>query len=64
MKNSVTATIIAAVIAITAIVGTVMAMADRYINAATFKEFKEHILYRLDAIDDKLDRLIEKKPQS
>lgn len=51
--------VIATIVGIMAIVGTVFAMSDRYISTATFIEFKDHIVYRLDAIDGKLDRILE-----
>lgn len=51
--------IIATIVAVVAIVGTVFAMSDRYISKATFTEFKDHIVYRLDSIDRKLDTIIE-----
>ena len=50
--------IIATIVGIVAIVGTVLAMGDRFIAQATFIEFKEHIIYRLDSIDNKLDMII------
>jgi len=51
--------IIGTIVGIMAIVGTVFALGDRYIAKATFSEFKEHIIYRLDSIDNKLDTLLD-----
>lgn len=53
--------IILAIGGVVAIVGTVFAMSDNFINQATFAEFKQHVLYRLDSIDNKLDKLIEQR---
>ena len=58
MKRFPVIIIIASVIGI---VGTLFAMSDRYIAKATFTEFKEHIIYRLDAIDKKLDIIITRR---
>ena len=46
---------------IATILGTVFAMSDNFIYKATFKEFKEHVIYRLDVIDQKLDLLLNEK---
>jgi len=53
--------IITALVGIVIIVGTVFAMSDRFIAKATFVEFKEHIIYRLDSIDTKLNLLLQEK---
>ncbi len=58
-KNTILGTIAALIL----IVGTLFAMSDRFIAKATFSEFKEHVLYRLDTIDEKLDQLIDKGEQ-
>ena len=53
--------VVLALVGIVGIVGTVFAMSDRFISLATFMEFKEHIIYRLDTIDGKLDMIIRDK---
>ena len=53
--------VVVALVGIVGIVGTVFAMSDRFIARATFMEFKEHIIYRLDAMDDKLDRILDER---
>ena len=53
--------IILTIAAVLGIVGTLFAVSDRYIAKATFVEFKEHIIYRLDAIDKKLDIIITRQ---
>jgi len=50
--------IIGTIFAIVIIVGTAFAMSDRFIFKATFTEFKEHVIYRLDNIDRKLEQLL------
>jgi len=52
-------TIIGTIVSIVALIGTAFAMGDRFISKATFIEFKEHIIYRLDSIDHKLDMIIQ-----
>jgi len=51
--------VLAPIVGIVAVLGTVFAMSDRYIALTTFSEFKEYVVYRLDTIDNKLDKLIE-----
>lgn len=53
--------VLIAIAAVMGIIGTVFAMSDRFIAQATFMEFKEHIIYRLDTIDGKLDLIIREK---
>lgn len=55
--------VIFALAGIIGIVGTVFAMSDRFIAKATFTEFKEHIIYRLDTIDSKLDLILQERTQ-
>ena len=50
--------IIGTIVSIVVIIGTAFAMSDRFIAKATFIEFKEHVIYRLDSIDNKLDMII------
>jgi len=51
--------IITMIAAVVGIVATAFAMSDNFISMATFQQFKEHVIYRLDTIDHKLDRLID-----
>ena len=53
--------ILSAIIVILTIVGAIWAMGDRFIAKATFTEFKQHIIYRLDNIDTKDELLTELK---
>jgi len=53
--------VLGVIIAVFTIAGAVWAMGDKFIAKATFIEFKEHIIYRLDNIDNKLDTLIREK---
>jgi len=53
--------IFGAIIALLTIVGAVWAMGDKFIAKATFSEFKDHIIYRLDSIDKNLTRLVREK---
>jgi len=62
MKRSIITNVTLALGGIVAIIGTVFAMSDNFINRSTFLEFKEHIIYRLDSIDHKLDQLVPKQP--
>lgn len=55
--------IIYIIVAIVGIIGTTFAMSDRFIARATFMEFKEFVVYRLDSIDEKLNILIREKGQ-
>jgi len=50
--------IIGTIVAVVALISAAFAMGDRFISKATFIEFKEHIIYRLDSIDRKLDTII------
>jgi len=54
-------TILGTIVMLLAIIGTVFAMSDRFIAKATFVEFKEHVIYRLDNIDNKLDQILLNK---
>jgi len=49
------------IVAVMGIVGAAFAMSDRFIARATFTEFKEYVVYRLDTIDKKLDLLLQEK---
>lgn len=51
--------VIATIAGILGIVATSFAISDRMISQSTFKVFKEYVIYRLDSIDHKLDRLID-----
>ena len=53
-------TILGTIVAVIVLVSAAFAMSDRFIVKATFNEFKEHIIYRLDTIDKKLDLILHK----
>lgn len=63
MKRNLVTNIMLTIGGLVAIVGTVFAMSDNFINKATFQQFKEHIIYRLDRIDKKLDVLLVNKEE-
>ena len=50
--------VIITIVGVLGIVSTIFAMSDRFIAKATFVEFKEHVVYRLDTIDQKLDLIL------
>lgn len=53
--------IISTVAAIVMIVGVVFGMSTRYVSKDTFGEFKAGLVHRLDRIDSKLDKLLDKQ---
>jgi hypothetical protein len=51
------------ILVILGLMGTLFAIGDKVIYKATFVEFKEYMIYRMDSMDKKLDIILEEKPQ-
>lgn len=49
------------VVGISTIIGTYIGVSSQYISKAQFDEFKGGVIYRLDSMDKKLDRLLESR---